>query len=126
MTSQLLCVSVRIKMAGSESFEGNEGFVEESGMAKDSMDLLNISHKQCLSSSNLNDMKSAFYLSGDSEHFSSDFRLNGVRLGVHTSQGTQHAEFSSDFKSLCSVSGSDNGRKKRCTDRYDSSESSDR
>lgn len=77
-------------------------------------------------------LKSGYYLSNE---LCSDYLSNGVReLDVVTSgllnevcsvMGTEHVDFNDDFKRMCAES-EDNCRKKRCTDRYDSSESSDR
>ncbi|XP_075212413.1 uncharacterized protein LOC142319252 [Lycorma delicatula] len=76
-------------------------------------------------------LKSAFYLSGK---LYPNFLSNGVRESdVETSRllnevcsvmGSEHVDFNDEFKRMC-AEGEDNCRKKRCTDRYDSSESSD-
>ncbi|GLH00273.1 hypothetical protein R5R35_014325 [Gryllus longicercus] len=95
---------------------------------KETVDLLGMSHKDSLNSKGLNSLKSTFYINGESGELCSNFRVNGVvTLGVHASRdmlcsaNTEHV----DFTSLCPDAG-DNCRKKRCADRYDSSESSDR
>lgn len=96
---------------------GTTDSVKDSVM-KQSVDLLSISHKDCLNS---NTLKSSFYIHGDSGELCSRFEIDGVvELGVRASAMLCGA--SSEF---CPNNG-DNCRKKRCTDRYDSSESSDR
>lgn len=104
-------------MADGVCAEGTADSVKDS-VVKQTVDLLSISHKDCLNS---NTLKSSFYIHGDSGELCSSFRIDGVvGLGVRASAMLCGA--SSEF---CPNNG-DNCRKKRCADRYDSSESSDR
>jgi hypothetical protein len=118
VTSMLLCVPN--KMADGVCADGTAGSVKDS-VVKQTVDLLSISHKDCLNSNTLNTLKSSFYIRGDSGELCSSFQIDGVvGLGVRASDMLCGA--SSEF---CPNNG-DNCRKKRCADRYDSSESSDR
>ncbi|XP_039280879.1 zinc finger protein jing homolog isoform X2 [Nilaparvata lugens] len=76
-------------------------------------------------------LSKSFYVSGDlcsdivsngAEEF--DVESSGLLNEICRVMGSEHVEFSGDFKEICSE-GEDNCRKKRCADRYDSSESSD-
>ncbi|XP_071452997.1 zinc finger protein AEBP2 [Hetaerina americana] len=113
-------------MADEVFHEADREVVVDSKMAENSMEVLDIMRKECVNTKGLCGMKSKFYLSGESENYGAKFRVNGVGLRVHASENCDEhvSEFSTDFKSLCS-NGDDSVRKKRCTDRYDSSESSD-
>ncbi|XP_069675318.1 zinc finger protein jing homolog [Periplaneta americana] len=106
-------------MADGVCAEGTDTSVKDS-VVKQSVDLISISHKDCLNSNTLNTLKSSFYINGDSGELCSSFRIDGVvGLGVRAS-----AMLCSAGSEFCPNNG-DNCRKKRCADRYDSSESSD-
>lgn len=82
-------------------------------------------------SSNTSDsIKSGYFVLSESDQLCSKFQLNGVKLKACS--GLDSREMNSDtdgftavLKSISEENG-DNCRKKRCADRYDSSESSDR
>jgi len=118
VTSMLLCVPN--KMADGVCAEGTADSVKDS-VVKQTVDLLSISHEDCLNSNTLNTLKSSFYIRGDSEELSSSFQIDGV-VGLGVRAAAMLCGSSSEF---CPNTG-DNCRKKRCADRYDSSESSDR
>lgn len=122
--SVLLCVPN--KMADGLCVQGTARR-ENDLKVKDNVDLLSISNKDCMKKKGLTNVKTSFYICSDSGELCSNYRVNGVlNLGVHASDmlcsaSSKHVEYSS----LC-PNGEDNCRKKRCADRYDSSESSDR
>ncbi|PSN47836.1 hypothetical protein C0J52_01228 [Blattella germanica] len=104
-------------MADGVCAEGTGDGLKDS-VVKQSVDLLSISRKDCLNSNALDTLKTSFYIHRESGELCS---INGVvGLGVRETMvcGSGSDEF-------CSNDG-DNCRKKRCADRYDSSESSDR
>ncbi|KAJ9601179.1 hypothetical protein L9F63_000647 [Diploptera punctata] len=102
-------------MADGVCIEGTGDTVKDS-VVKQSVDLLSISHKDCLDSNGVDTLKSSFYIDGESGDLCS---INGV-VGL----GVREAMVCSGSQEFCPANG-DNCRKKRCTDRYDSSESSD-
>lgn len=104
-------------MADGVCAEGTGDTVKDS-VVKQSVDLLSISHKDCLNSNGVDTLKSSFYIDGDSGDLCS---INGV-VGLGVREAMVCSGGSQEF---CPNNG-DNCRKKRCTDRYDSSESSDR
>lgn len=112
------CCLAELGVCGDESLSMNEN----GGML----------NAEFISGDRADSLKSSFYLNND---LCPDFVSNGVReLVMETSgllnevcsvMGSEHVDFNDDFKGMC-AEGEDNCRKKRCTDRYDSSESSDR
>ncbi|RZF42164.1 hypothetical protein LSTR_LSTR004313 [Laodelphax striatellus] len=89
------------------------------------------SDSECVTEHRSGSLKKSFYVSGDlcsdivsngGEEF--DVESSGLLNEICRVMGSEHVEFSGDFKEICSE-GEDNCRKKRCADRYDSSESSD-
>ncbi|KAJ8889077.1 hypothetical protein PR048_008571 [Dryococelus australis] len=106
-------------MADGMCVDGTANGGEES-LQKVSTNVGSISQKGGRNADGLKAVKPAFYISGDSGQLCSNFRVNG--LGVRAASAMLTG---SQFSALC-ANGEDNCRKKRCSDRYDSSESSDR
>ncbi|XP_046673173.1 uncharacterized protein LOC124362581 isoform X2 [Homalodisca vitripennis] len=81
------------------------------------------------SSNTIDSVKSGFFVLSESDALCSNFQLNGVKLGSCSGldgrvMGSDTEEFTAALKSIGEENGH-NCRKKRCADRYDSSESSD-
>lgn len=82
------------------------------------------SEKQDVDNS-LNNLKSIFYLNSLEDNCFSKYSVNNDGIS-RASEFCPHVDgFSSEYKGLC-PNNDENCRKKRCSDRYDSSESSDR
>lgn len=81
------------------------------------------------SSSNSDSIKSGYFVISESDQLCSKFQLNGVTLKgcseLNREMSSHTDGFTAVLKSI-SEDNADNCRKKRCADRYDSSESSDR
>lgn len=127
----MLWSSVRTKMADGVCEAGTGVCVNDPLLVNENEVFISETSEESVNKDKLNNLKSSFYLIDENSGLCSNFRLNGVvneacsELDVCLVMGSDHEEFSSEFKSMCSDN-EDNCRKKRCTDRYDSSESSDR
>lgn len=73
----------------------------------------------------LNNLKSLFYLSNIENNCFSKYSVNEDGVNRASEFCPDVDGFSSDYKGIC-PNNEENCRKKRCSDRYDSSESSDR
>lgn len=81
------------------------------------------------SNNTLDSIKSGYFVLSESEKCCSNFDINGAKASCpeldSRVMGSDSEEFMASLKSISEENGH-NCRKKRCADRYDSSESSDR
>lgn len=95
--------------------------------------LLSVQSEDSFNLDTLDSLKSTLYMLGQNGELCSNFTMSSVDLDVRgcseldlcRAMESDNEEFSSGFQSTCEEN-EDNCRKKRCADRYDSSESSDR
>lgn len=81
------------------------------------------------SSNTLDSIKSGFFALSEGEALCSNFELNGKLGSCAGMDGTMIGSDSEEFRAALKLINDETGhscRKKRCADRYDSSESSDR